>query len=154
MYGIWCMKHYVWTMTNGIWCIEYDVWNMTYETWCMEYDVWNMLCGIWHNVMEYDVWKMTWKMTYGIRRTSCWGLMLTKILSAFSLSWRLSIIASRSLEALFCAQELWIELTCYILLRIRSLNLKKKIQHLVHDLYVSIQGVTFCDNFQYTCILF
>ncbi len=34
-------------------------------------------------------------------RTSSLGLMLYSILSAFSLSWRLSIIARRSLEALF-----------------------------------------------------
>lgn len=35
-------------------------------------------------------------------RTSSFGLMLYRILSAVSLSWRLSIIARRSLEALFC----------------------------------------------------
>lgn len=35
-------------------------------------------------------------------RTSSLGLMLYRILSAVSLSWRLSIIARRSLEALFC----------------------------------------------------
>ena len=34
--------------------------------------------------------------------TSCFGFMLYKILSAFSLSWRLSMMAKRSLEALFC----------------------------------------------------
>lgn len=35
-------------------------------------------------------------------RTSSLGLMLYSILSAFSLSWRLSMIARSSLEALFC----------------------------------------------------
>lgn len=39
--------------------------------------------------------------TCGVIHTSSLGLMLYSILSAFSLSWRLSIIARRSLEALF-----------------------------------------------------
>lgn len=37
--------------------------------------------------------------------TSSLGLMLYRILSAVSLSWRLSIIARRSLEALFCQRK-------------------------------------------------
>lgn len=41
----------------------------------------------------------------GCLRTSSLGLMLYSILSAFSLSWRLSIIASSSLEALFCKSK-------------------------------------------------
>lgn len=39
---------------------------------------------------------------HGDMHTSSFGLMLYRILSAVSLSWRLSIIARRSLEALFC----------------------------------------------------
>lgn len=38
---------------------------------------------------------------HDVTRTSSLGLMLYSILSAFSLSWRLSIIARRSFEALF-----------------------------------------------------
>lgn len=40
----------------------------------------------------------------GLIRTSSLGLMLYSILSAFSLSWRLSMIARSSLEALFCRE--------------------------------------------------
>lgn len=40
----------------------------------------------------------------GLIRTSSLGLMLYSILSAFSLSWRLSMIARSSLEALFCKE--------------------------------------------------
>lgn len=40
----------------------------------------------------------------GLIRTSSLGLMLYRILSAFSLSWRLSMIARSSLEALFCRE--------------------------------------------------
>lgn len=42
---------------------------------------------------------------HGDMHTSSFGLMLYRILSAVSLSWRLSIIARRSLEALFCEKN-------------------------------------------------
>lgn len=55
---------------------------------------------------------------HDVARTSSLGLMLYSILSAFSLSWRLSIIARRSLEALFYGKMERVQITAQNQLRL------------------------------------